>query len=126
VDVALLSDSLEELYFSFVDFSGSIPTELGMLSELRALILYWNELDGPIPTELGRLTNLEYLELTNNMLSGTIPTELGVLSNLSKSPSAILHSLELMNVCRVRKRKRGGSAQSVLRVRKNIEAGTNH
>jgi len=42
VDLILLSDSLEELHFSWAIFSGNIPTKLGMLSQLRdfALVLF--------------------------------------------------------------------------------------
>ena len=61
---------------------GSIPTELGSLTNLRYLRLNNNALTGPIPTELGSLTALRYLRLNNNALTGPIPTELGNLSNL--------------------------------------------
>jgi len=84
-DVALLSDSLEMLHFCCVEFKGSIPTELGLLSKLRRLRLWANELNGTIPTELGGLTSIQILGLRDNKLSGTIPTELGVLNNLGKS-----------------------------------------
>ncbi len=63
---------------------GTIPPELGRLSNLTELRLYDNWLSGTIPTELGKLTNLEVLSLDINQLSGTIPTELGNLSNLEE------------------------------------------
>lgn len=62
--------------------SGHIPTELGDLSELRALHLYGNELSGEIPPELGRLTKLDTLDLGDNRLSGVIPSELGHMTGL--------------------------------------------
>ena len=52
---------------------GSIPTELGRLSNLTYLNLRRNDLTGPIPTELDSLTNLRVLNLHSNELSGTIP-----------------------------------------------------
>ena len=61
---------------------GSIPAELGSLSNLESLTLNNNALTGPIPTELGSLTALRYLLLGGNELTGPIPTELGNLSNL--------------------------------------------
>ena len=63
---------------------GTIPPELGRLSNLTELRLYDNWLSGTIPTELGKLTNLEVLSLDINQLSGTIPTELGNLSYLEE------------------------------------------
>jgi Leucine-rich repeat (LRR) protein len=63
--------------------TGTIPTELGNLSDLTSLSLSGNELTGTIPTELGNLSNLTRLYLSSNELTGTIPTELGNLSNLS-------------------------------------------
>ena len=63
--------------------SGSIPAELGNLSNLVLLILRdTNQLSGSIPAELGNLSNLIRLDLCSNQLSGSIPAELGNLSNL--------------------------------------------
>ena len=64
--------------------SGSIPPELGNLTNLQALLLWNNQLSGSIPAELGNLTNLQYLDLDNNQLSGSIPPELGNLANLQE------------------------------------------
>ena len=65
------------------DLTGSIPTELGNLTNMTILDLTNNELTGSIPTELGSLANLDYLDLSSNDLTGTIPTELGSLANLT-------------------------------------------
>ncbi len=62
--------------------SGAIPPQLGSLSNLQVLELNGNQLSGAIPPELGGLSNLEWLGLTSNQLSGAIPPELGDLSNL--------------------------------------------
>ena len=62
--------------------SGTMPSELGSLANLRTLALQDNKLTGPIPPELGNLANLEELSLWGNQLTGEIPTELGNLSNL--------------------------------------------
>ena len=62
--------------------SGSIPPELGNLSNLEVLVLAYNQLSGSIPPELGNLSKLEVLILGGNSLSGPIPPELGNLSKL--------------------------------------------
>ena len=62
--------------------TGTVPPELGGLSNLRYLHLGYNALTGPIPGELGGLANLEYLNLWVNDLTGLIPSELGHLANL--------------------------------------------
>ena len=62
--------------------TGTIPTQLGSLSNLRGLSLGGNQLTGTIPIELGNLSNLTHLDLWGNQLTGTTPTQLGNLSNL--------------------------------------------
>lgn len=62
--------------------TGSLPVELGELSQLRQLDLVANGLSGSIPPELGGLDRLEWLALASNQLSGSIPSELGKLSEL--------------------------------------------
>ena len=78
------------------DLTGSIPPELGNLTNLQELDLsgnwglpgLWGLSDG-IPPELGNLTNLQVLDLSGNWglpglwgLSDGIPPELGNLTNL--------------------------------------------
>ena len=63
---------------------GSIPGELGQLTNLEYLSLFDNKLIGSIPGELGQLTNLAYLNLSLNELTGSIPSELGNLTNLQE------------------------------------------
>ena len=84
------------LYLSNNRLTGSIPAELGELSNLTYLSLWGNRLTGSIPAELGNLINLTYLNLSNNDfgreigwrdlypgLTGPIPAELGKLTNLT-------------------------------------------
>ena len=66
---------------------GSLPAELGQLTNLEKLWLDLNDLTGPlpaelgkladsIPAELGKLTNLTVLTLGDNQLSGCVPAVL--------------------------------------------------
>ena len=59
--------------------TGTIPTQLGNLTQLQTLTLSPGQLTGSIPTQLGNLTQLTNLYLANNQLSGSIPAELGNL-----------------------------------------------
>lgn len=55
--------------------TGSIPREIGDLTDLTTLILSSNELTGSIPREIGNLTNLKWLHLRRNRLTGSVPKE---------------------------------------------------
>ena len=59
------------LYLRNNNLYGTIPPELGKLTNLRVLDLANSNLSGAIPPELGKLTNLQTLYLTANNLSGT-------------------------------------------------------
>lgn len=58
----------------------SIPAEIGQLERLTYLDFYGNNLT-TVPSEIGNLPNLTALNLAHNELS-TIPSEIGNLSNL--------------------------------------------
>ena len=55
--------------------TGSIPPEIGNLTNLTQLYLSYNQLTGEIPPEIGNLTNLTTLYLQHNNLTGEIPPE---------------------------------------------------
>ena len=74
------------------NLTGTIPQEIGDLTNLTRLSLYDNQLAGSIPNEIRNLTNLNYLYLHINQLNGEIPAEIGNLTNLS---SLLLQSNQL-------------------------------
>ena len=64
--------------------TGTIPSEIGNLTELEALQLNNNNLGGELPKELFKLNKLKVLDLMTNWLSGEIPEEIGNLTNLTE------------------------------------------
>ncbi|MYD56756.1 MAG: hypothetical protein F4246_07060, partial [Rhodothermaceae bacterium] len=64
--------------------TGSIPPELGNLTELWALHLHRNQLTGSIPPELGNLEALKRLDLRRNQLTGSIPRTFLQIHRLSR------------------------------------------
>jgi len=71
-----------ELHIGDNEFTGSIPPEIGDLTNLTYLSLYRNQLTGSIPPEIGNLTNLINLEIVEDQLTGEIPIQIGSLTNL--------------------------------------------
>ena len=58
-----------------VGFSGTVPSELGQLTLLKALTGNFNAFTGTLPTELGLLSQLTSFLFENNFgMSGTVPT----------------------------------------------------
>ena len=74
---------LRELHLHYNRISGTIPPEIGNLTQLRDLQLYQNGFSGTIPPVLGDLTGLTDLDLSYNELTGTIPHEIGNLVRLN-------------------------------------------
>ena len=65
---------------SHCDWYG-VVCELG--GQVTRLLLNSNHLTGTIPRELGQLSQLTYLDIDTNQISGPIPPELGQLSQLT-------------------------------------------
>ena len=76
--------NLTELYLFNNQLTGSIPPEIGNLTNLTSLWSESNQLTGSIPPEIGNVTNLEVLYLHQNQLTGFIPQEIGDLTNLTE------------------------------------------
>ncbi|KAB2078698.1 hypothetical protein ES319_A06G182000v1 [Gossypium barbadense] len=80
--------SIQEVYLSYNNISGSIPCSIFDLVNLTSLDLSSNNLSGPIPDSIFDLVNLTSLDLSSNDLSGGIKSDM-----LSK-----LTSLEFLDV----------------------------
>lgn len=64
------------------NLTGTIPSSLGSLVDLRNLSLANNSLSGPVPRSFKALADLEILDLEGNTLSGTVPSFFGSLANI--------------------------------------------
>jgi hypothetical protein len=62
--------------------TGTVPTTLGMLSNLYDLRVPKNKLTGVMPSEIGLCVGLEHLYVEENRMSGDVPSELGQLTKL--------------------------------------------
>lgn len=89
------------------ELTGSIPSDLGLLTSLFEMQLGSNELSGSIPSELGGLASkTRAIELGNNLLIGSVPSELmfnssfdldiynNSLSNLTAVDGQVICALE--------------------------------
>ncbi|CAB9528801.1 leucine rich repeat [Seminavis robusta] len=84
-EISLLGNSLESfMLYRQLTLTGSIPTEVGLLTKLTRLLLSVTSIIGTLPTELGLLQDLEEITiLESHRISGSLPSELGKLVRLS-------------------------------------------
>ncbi|GJV93966.1 kinase RLK-Pelle-LRR-XI-1 family protein [Tanacetum coccineum] len=74
--------NLERFIIVSCYLEGSIPEQIGMLSNLAHLSLRGNNLNGTLPVSLTNLTKLVELDLFGNNFKSTIPSQIGNLKNL--------------------------------------------
>ncbi|XP_076952463.1 MDIS1-interacting receptor like kinase 2-like [Bidens hawaiensis] len=74
--------SVIEIIINNDRLEGSIPEEIGLLSNLTYLSLSGNRLTGNLPVSVGSLTHLYYLDLNKNQLTGPIPPSCGYMVDL--------------------------------------------
>lgn len=73
---------------------GTLPTELGMLTNLQLIDLSNNYITGTLITEIGQLQHLKSLFIQNNFLHGSIPIE---YSNCVSLRELVLQDNDLNN-----------------------------
>mmetsp|Transcript_27247 Transcript_27247/g.38338 ORF Transcript_27247/g.38338 Transcript_27247/m.38338 type:complete len:756 (-) Transcript_27247:159-2426(-) len=62
--------------------TGTLPTSITQLNDMRGFFIQTNELSGTIPTEFGDMSTLQYTRIGENNFEGTLPTELGKMTDL--------------------------------------------
>lgn len=62
---------------------GTVPSEIGMLSNMKMISLHFNQVEGTLPTQVGQLTSCTLITFRGNLFSGTIPSQIGLLTNIS-------------------------------------------
>lgn len=72
--------NLLDFIASETGLGGSLPSSISSLKQLEFLLLSNNHLTGPIPLEIGSCVNLWQLNLDGNILEGPIPSTLGNLT----------------------------------------------
>ncbi|KAH7533767.1 hypothetical protein FEM48_Zijuj04G0166800 [Ziziphus jujuba var. spinosa] len=63
-------------------FSGSMPPEIGKLTNLQKLVVASNAFTGELPVELAKLTNLVDMHMEGCSLEGPIPSSMSALTKL--------------------------------------------
>lgn len=82
--ITVNGNRVTEIELSGNNLAGTLPAEMGSLSNLTFLNLGSNQITGSIPHGIGNLENLIYLYLNENELTDSIPVEIGQLSNLER------------------------------------------
>ncbi|KAL7577641.1 hypothetical protein ACA910_015158 [Epithemia clementina (nom. ined.)] len=82
--ISCIDDCVTEVEYEENNLVGTIPSEMGLLTDLAIWGMERGGLTSTIPTEIGRLTNLIFLDLDFNELSGSLTSELLSLSSLTQ------------------------------------------
>lgn len=75
--------SLKYVDFSGNNFSGPLPSELGLLTQLQTLYLDNNRFSSSLPSRIGNLPFLQTLDLSFNQFQFSVPSTFILLSSLN-------------------------------------------
>ncbi|RVW64557.1 Receptor-like protein 12 [Vitis vinifera] len=76
------SNSMLLLDLSSTNFSGELPSSIGILNSLESLDLSFTNFSGELPNSIGSLKSLESLDLSSTKFSGELPSSIGSLKSL--------------------------------------------
>lgn len=82
--VVLFNGRVRQLFLNGNNLNGTLPNEIGNMSDLHLFYLIGNQLSGNIPTTIGQMTMLQIFNALGNDLTGQIPTSIGNLTNLTE------------------------------------------
>ena len=69
--------------YNLPQLTGTLPSELGSMTEVEILNIVNTSLHGTIPTTLDSIIYLDTLVLQDNQLTGTLPSSLCALTHLT-------------------------------------------
>ncbi|CAB9504919.1 LRR receptor-like serine threonine-protein kinase [Seminavis robusta] len=73
---------MSNMVYGFVN--DTLPTHIGLWTNLKSLIMHGSNLVGSIPIEIGLVSNLKRLQLASNHMTGPLPSELGLLTAMTR------------------------------------------
>ena len=80
--VDLEDNKVSRLLLESNNLVGTIPEEIGNLTNIELLKIGINKISGQIPSSIGNCTKLSYLDVRGNELTGNIPIELSNCTEL--------------------------------------------
>lgn len=83
VGIFLDNDRVIDISLGSRNLEGTLPEELGWMTELTKIKFYSNKLSGPIPASFNKLINLTHIFMSKNKLNGQIP-DLSALKKLER------------------------------------------
>jgi len=83
ISVSIAGDRVTQIDLADNNVTGTIPSEIGDLTDLLFLKMGNNPLGGTLPSQIGSCTNLYAIQIFNTNLEGAIPPEIGNLENLN-------------------------------------------
>ena len=81
-ELARLTD-LKMFQLGFNHVSGSISADWANMTDLQVLYLNSNNIEGTLPEDFGAITSLRYLNMSDNNISGTLPPSIGQMGDLN-------------------------------------------
>jgi len=76
IDLDGLNDCTYDVQSGGNNLTGTLPTEIGLLTELNQLCLNFNSIEGTLPVDIAKLSNLKTLLLHSNRLTNEIPNNI--------------------------------------------------